>query len=181
MNKLQKFKFDTSENNKLGFAYHVEMTEHIKLFEPIIWLMVQQYNSTEVHHSKKKLKEALKDTLKKMTDWPVSLVSESVMDLCYEKGINPFHLLWPQRNILGKHEGKSMLVWEHTTPLSQFFETLVSCNSLAEVGIAIENYSGVCWVTREEDNRLNKNFKQKRPNGWQSAYQQCGINVVSQK
>ena len=181
MNTIHKLNFDTADINYLGCAYGVEMIDHFKLFEPIIWLMVQQYNSTEVNHSRKKLKEALKDTLKKMTDWPVYLVSQSVLDLCNEKGINPFHLLWPQRNILGKYEGKSMLVWEHTTPLSQFFETLVSCNSIEEVGRAIENYSGVCWITREEDNRLNKIFKQKRPNGWQSAYKQCGINVVYRK
>lgn len=181
MKKLQNLKIDKYNDTKLGCRYPIQMMEHFKLFEPIIWLLVEQYHSTEVPHSKKKLKEALKDSLKKMTDWPVSKVSKSVMALCHKEGIDPFQIMWPQRNILGKHENKSLLVWEHTTPLSEFFETLISCKSQAEVGVEIENYSGVCWITREEDNRLNKVFKQNRRNGWYSAYQQCGINVINKK
>lgn len=156
------------------------MTEHTKLFLPIVWNYVKQYNIAKDPFIKKKLKEGLKDTLKKMTDQKVNMVSDAVIIACDKINVDPFELLWTKRNILGRDEnGKSLLLWEHTTPLAEFFESLVNYKTEREFYETIENYSGVCWITREEDNRLNKSgFKSKREDGWQAAYEQCGIKVT---
>ncbi len=156
------------------------MTEQDITFKPIIWLFVQQYDSSKDSYTKRKLKEALKDTLKKMTDQKVNMVSEAVFIACQEINQDPFELLWPKRNILGKDEnGKSLLLWEHSTPLEEYFESLIKCKSETEVGEAIENYSGVCWLMRHEDNLLNKSgFRAKRPGGWEETYNKCGIKII---
>ena len=156
------------------------MTVQDIAFKPIIWLFIQQYNSTNDLYIKKKLKEALKDTLKKMTDQKVTMVSEAVFLACQEINQDPFELLWTKRNILGKDEnGKSLLLWEHSTPLAEYFESLIKCNSETEVEETIENYSGVCWLMRHEDNLLNKSgFRAKRPGGWEETYNKCGIKII---
>lgn len=159
------------------------MTDQDIIFKPIVWLFVQQYHNAEDTHIKKKLKEALKDTLKKMTDQPVNMVSESVMKMCKAADIDPFELLWTKRNILGRdQDGKSLLLWEHTTPLAEFFESLIKCTSIESISETIEKYSGVCWITRDEDNLLNKKgFRSKRVGGWQNAYSDCGIKIIKLK
>ena len=43
----------------------------------------------------------------------------------------------------------------------------------------MSNHTGVCWITREEDNRLNKSgFRSNREDGWQVVYEKCNINVI---
>lgn len=156
------------------------MTPHTKAFLPIVHLYVKQHNDETDPFIKKKLKEALKDTLKKMTDQKVTMVSEAVMNACQPLGIDPFELLWTKRNILGQDEnGKSLLLWEHTTPLAEYFESLIACKSEQEVNKVVENYSGVCWLMRHEDNALNAGgFRSKRPGGWEEVYESCGIKII---
>tara|TARA_B110000459_G_C16502831_1_gene444218 strand:+ start:610 stop:1092 length:483 start_codon:yes stop_codon:yes gene_type:complete len=156
------------------------MTEHTKSFLPIVWSYVKQYNLTEDLFVKKKLKEGLKDTLKKMTDQKVAMVSEAVMIACNKINVDPFELLWTDRNVLGKDEnGKSLLLWEHSTPLAEYFESLVNFKNEREFYEIVENYSGVCWLMRYEDNLLNKSkFRSSRPGGWKKAYESCNINVI---
>ena len=89
------------------------MTEHTKSFLPIVWSYVKQYNLTEDLFVKKKLKEGLKDTLKKMTDQKVAMVSEAVMIACNKISVDPFELLWTDRNVLGKDENGSH-IWGKT-------------------------------------------------------------------
>ena len=43
----------------------------------------------------------------------------------------------------------------------------------------MSNHTGVCWITREEDNILNKSgFRSNREEGWEAVYEKCGINVI---
>ena len=118
------------------------MTPHTKSFLPIIHIYVKQHNDETDPFIKKKLKEALKDTLKKMTDQKVTMVSKAVMDSCKPLGIDPFELLWPDRNKLGRDEnGKSLLLWEHTTPLAEYFNSLIACESEKEINDVVAGYS----------------------------------------
>jgi len=161
--------------------------EHDILFKPIIWAYIKEYNKAGDAHVKKKLKEGLKDTLKKWSDQKVKMISKSVYHRAQTKypEIDPFELMWPQRNKMGKvkYEGKnpkSWLVWEHTTPLAELFETLIKCTSETDVSKTMKNYSGVCWISRKEDDLLNKNkYRSKRPGGWKKCYKECGIYLVS--
>jgi hypothetical protein len=155
------------------------MNTQDKDFAPLIWTAVQCYNRASDDYSKKKLKEALKDCLKKWSDQPVKMISEAVQNLNVDGTKNPFDLMWTDRNIFGKIYNKSMIVWEHTTPLNEFYQTLVKCKSFEEIEMALSNYSGVCWITRDEDNLLNKNkFRSNRPGGWESCYSSCGIKLI---
>ena len=156
------------------------MTNQTKIFSKIIWEFITQYKNENDDFIKKNLKGALKTTLQKMTDQPVNYVSKGVLELCATREIDPFSLLWPQRNLLGKDEkGRSLLMWEHTTPLTELFHTLVECSSYSEVLGVLESYSGVCWITRQEDDKLNSSgFRSKRPEGWRNAYAKCGIEII---
>ena len=151
-------------------------------FTPLICAAVQCYNKANDIYSKKKLKEALKDCLKKWSDQPVKMISEEVQKLNIDGNKNPFNLMWKDRNIFGKIGNKSMIVWEHTTPLNEFYQTLVNCKSFEEVELALSNYSGVSWITRDEDNILNKNkFRSTRPGGWKKCYTICGIKIIEKQ
>jgi hypothetical protein len=135
---------------------------------------------------KKKIKEGLKDTLKKWTDKNVKMVSKKVMERSKKEiySVDPFQLLWTDRNKLGKVQvqgksSKSWLVWEHTTPLNEFYKTLTECKSEKDVENSMKKYSGVCWISRDEDNALNaKKYRSRRPGGWQKCYEECSIEIV---
>jgi len=156
------------------------MTPLTKRFLSAIKDYVIEYNDETDPYIKSKLKEGLKGTLRIMTDQKVTMVSEAVMNACQPLGIDPFELLWKKRNILGRDEsGKSRLSWEHTTPLEEFFKSLIACESEQAVEEVVKNYSGVCWIMRDEDNALNAaGFRSKRPDGWEVAYEACGIKII---
>jgi hypothetical protein len=43
----------------------------------------------------------------------------------------------------------------------------------------MQGYSGVCWITRDEDDELNRRgYKSKRPGGSLDCYARCGIKVL---
>jgi hypothetical protein len=167
--------------------------DHHDLFLPIIWIYIEQYkqardkriktniqqhNFDQAGLTETKIKEGLKDTLKKWTDIHVKMVSEGAIELASKTkaNINLFELMWPDRKALNEDpKGKSLLVWEHTTTLEETFTDLIKCESQEEVKKFMSNYSGVCWITRDEDNRLNEKYKSKRPGGWRKCYQECGI------
>jgi len=156
------------------------MNDQDNAFKPIIEASVITYNATSNTMAKLKIKESLKETIKKWTDQPVNMVSVAVMQECEKRGINPFELLWPKRNIIGKDEnGKSLLLWEHTTPIGELFDQFIKCKSGDEIENVMSSYSGVCWIMRHEDNALNKSkYRSKRPGGWKSCYESCGIEVI---
>jgi hypothetical protein len=48
----------------------------------------------------------------------------------------------------------------------------------ARWALRLQLYGALCWVTREEDDKLNQNgFRHTRPNGWYECYKQVGIEV----
>ena len=66
---------------------------------------------------------------------------------------------------------------EHTTPIGELIEMMVQ-SQIEDVAKLLEKYSVVCWITREEDDKLNSlSFRKKRPGGWEVCYEKCGITV----
>ena len=140
---------------------------------------------------KKKLKESSYRVLRKWSDLKTPmLISKKAYELIKKqdkKLIDRFVadnglpiLYYKDRLFCGRDEkGRSNLVYEHTTPISQFFKDLCKTKSVEEVVVALENFSGVCWITRQEDDILNKKYRRKRPNGWRACYKECGILVKS--
>ena len=138
---------------------------------------------------KKKLKESAHTIIRKWCDlqFPM-LMSDKAYELIKRQDLKKFDgeltdmefpmLFWKDRFYCGKDErGRSNIVYEHTTPISQFFKELCKTNSQEEILEKLDNYSGVCWITREEDDLLTKKFRSKRPNGWRACYKECGIVV----
>lgn len=164
---------------------NIDRQEWNEAYLYIIWAFVQQYQNAKQPFLRKKLKEALKRTIYKWTDLPPRFVSTEVLRLFEEQGINkdPFAMIYPDRKTLGRDEnGRTIMLWEHTTTNHETYQTFVKCQSIEELKQAMDNHTGVCWITREEDNRLNKNgFRSSREGGWQKAYDQCGIKIVEKK
>ena len=62
-----------------------------------------------------------------------------------------------------------------------FIKELLKCKSLDDVVRVMNEYTGVCLITREEDDCLNsKGLTSKRPDGWVIAYNSCGIEVMDE-
>lgn len=152
-------------------------------YERIFWLFISEIKNTEDAYSKRKLIESMYNVFQKWTDRPVQYISKEVADNFIEKkpNVDPFQLLHTDRYSLGKSSTKgSFLVWEHTMPISGFLKEFVKSNSIEEVREKMNSYSGICWVTRDEDGCLYRNkFHSKRPEGWRAAYSSCGIEPLT--
>ena len=163
------------------------MNESNKYFLSIFWSLIEQSRNADNALIKFNLIGALKESLKKWTDVYPAYVSEAVIELLNKMHItsDPFKLLWKDREIAGtiailNKKGnavkKSKLAWEHTTPLSEFLKTIIKAESQEQLAKEMNNYSGVCWILREEDNELiRQGFQSKRPGGWEACYEKCGI------
>ena len=162
---------------------NIDRKEWNNAFLKPIWECVQSYQKAEGFFLKKKLKEALKRTIYKWTDLPPQYVSTEIIKLFEENGIeeNPFDLIYTDRKKLGYNEnGRTIMLWEHTTTNHETYQKFVACQTIEELEECMENHTGVCWITRDEDTRLNKSgFRSSRKKGWQKAYHACGIEVVS--
>lgn len=163
----------------------VDRQEWNAQFLPVMWAFVQSYQASKNDFLKKKLKEALKRTIYKWTDLPPRFVSTEIIRLFEERGIDkdPFTLIYPDRKVLGRDDqGRTIMLWEHTTTNHETYQTFVSCQSIEELQEAMDAHTGVCWITRDEDHRLNKSgFRSLRTEGWQKAYEACNIKVIEKK
>lgn len=154
-------------------------------FSKILFTLITEYTCLEYKkdYLNQKLKESAFQLIRKWTDLkdPI-LYSKAAIKLLKEHNQIPHYGLplysWKDRFACGKDDkGRSRLVYEHTTPISEFFYELIQCDSLEKVENKLANYSGVCWITREENDILTKKYKSKRPNGWEKCYKECGIEL----
>ena len=160
----------------------VDHQEWNEQFLPIMWVFVKSYQASKNDFLKKKIKEALKRTIYKWTDLPPKYVSTEIIRLFEENGIeeDPFSLIYPDRTILGRDiDGKTIMLWEHTTTNHETYQSFVKCQSQSELEEVMLSHTGVCWITREEDNRLNKGgFRSSREAGWKETYAKCNIQII---
>ena len=160
----------------------VDHQEWNEQFLPIMWVFVKSYQASKNDFLKKKIKEALKRTIYKWTDLPPKYVSTEIIRLFEENGIeeDPFSLIYPDRTILGRDiDGKTIMLWEHTTTNHETYQSFVKCQSQSELEEVMLSHTGVCWITREEDNRLNKGgFRSSTEAGWKETYAKCNIQVI---
>ena len=161
----------------------VTLSDHDQLFLPVIWTCVQQYHRADDGHTRSQLKECVMEIIRKWTNRPVSFVSTAVISIAeaHKSSVNVFNLMWPQRRIFNQSSGsKSLMVFEHTTPISETVLTLLECISIDDAIKMMKDYSGVCWITREEDDLLNAHgYRSRRPGGWQRCYAECDIKVLT--
>jgi hypothetical protein len=109
------------------------------------------------------------------TEWVYSIKAKQ---LCDNLGLDINKLpKYKVGRLVGGDKNKPALIGEHTTPISELISILID-TPLDEIKYLIKNYSPVCWITREEDERLNSNgYSRKRPNGWEFCYKDCGITL----
>ena len=75
----------------------------------------------------------------------------------------------------------AMAVWEHTIPIKEFRESLICLKDKNLIVKTIHEYSGVAWISREEDIQLTKlGFQSKRPQGFLKCYEKAGIKLLNE-
>lgn len=106
------------------------------------------------------------------------LYSEKAYDLAKKTGLDIQTISRKGgTNRVGGEKNKPALIPEHTTPIKVVIDRMIE-EPLENIRQILENYSPICWVTREEDDSLRKlGFSQVRPNGWQNCYEQAGIKI----
>jgi hypothetical protein len=149
----------------------------------IFYVFITEYNKSK-GFEKSNLKRAFQYAIREYTNKPHKLISKKVADIFISKFPNssPFNVRYSNRKkfgILDNNQG--VLLFEHTTPVAFFLASLANSKTLEEVKQAMKEYSGVCLLTREEDDCLNtKGYRQKRPQGWKLAYESCNIQVMDE-
>lgn len=149
----------------------------------IFYVFITEYNKSK-GFEKSNLKRAFQYAIREYTNKPHKLISNKVADYFIQKFPNssPFHVRYSNRKkfgILDNNQG--FLLFEHTTPVKVFLESLSKAKTLEDIKNAMKDYSGVCLVTRDEDNCLNtKGLRSKRPQGWKLAYESCDIQVMDE-
>ena len=125
-------------------------------------------------------KRALNRLLRAWTDYPANYVSENCLKMFRKEKIDVAAIDRRHTLIFGRNEeGKSKIVFEHSTPINDLINTLMINTSIEEVNTVLKNYSGVCWITREEDDFLNdKGFKNTRNGKWAKQYENCKIKPL---
>lgn len=151
----------------------------IDAFAPAIYTLAEEHHKAKDPYVKNKLKEALNDVLRKFTDRYPECVSEKAKILAQQYGLDLCDKLWTDKDICGKTGNKSNVVWEHTTPIKELVGTLLKCPDIQCIKNILNNYSGVVWITRQEDDCLmKKGYKNKRPGGWRRCYEECEIKIL---
>ena len=154
--------------------------EHAQKWLPgFIWAM-ELYKNAADNTDRSIARTLLRKLVAKYSDRPPIMASKKAITLATLHGKNLFEMRWAHRNRCGKVNGKPALMWEHTTPNSVLCDKLLSCKNENEIIDELVSYSGVCWITREEDDMLNSaGYRSKRPGGWLNCYKSVGIEIVT--
>lgn len=152
-------------------------------FSRLAWNIVSIYRATSDTLVKKELESTLNQTLRKWTNKPYFMVSEEIEKLAEKEELNYWNFKYSDKGKLGRVGKKSLIVFEHTTPLSNFInETLFLCKSHEEILREMKNYSRICLISRFEDDRLTElGYKTSRSQGWKKCYQEANIIVKKRK
>jgi len=168
---------------------HIHKKKAISLafIDVIIAYVYQIQNSTDKKVARP-LMGGLDMALRILTGSHVTFISESVLRRIqvHKLELNPFELIWEQRHAMGQvvinNRKHSFAVWEHAVPIREFRESLILCQNKEEIIKTINEYPGVAWISREENNKLNSlGFQRKRPGGFLNCYQKAGIVLLNEK
>jgi len=172
-----------SQLKKLIRESSINDPERLSLFSRVIWEIVRQFKKSSDENNTS-LYWTLSQTLYLWSKVPPSYVSKNVADafIYLKPNKDPFELTSSARNIFGRKKGKpSFLLFEHTTPIGYFCDRILESSSLEEVHSKLKYYTGICIVTRPENDCLDTNFKSERPGRWRNSYKICKINPMDKK
>jgi len=168
---------------------HIHKKEAIsKAFIEVIITYVNQIQKSTNRKVTRPLMGGLDFALRVLTGSHVTFISESVLQRIQEHklDLNPFELIWEKRKAMGQvlinNRKHSFAVWEHTLPIREFRENLILCRNKEAIIKTINEYPGVAWISREENNKLNSlGFQRKRPSGFLNCYEKAGINLLNEE
>ncbi len=144
----------------------------MKYFKNTFISLLQDIKSCDDERIKKNLNKALRRVLQHYTELQPRMVSVKAQQ--YNNDNKCLNL----QVIDAFDKNKGLLTLEHTTPIMSFINDLLEQPEDMWI-TSIENYSGCCWITKEQDEQLNKKgFKTKRKDGWKKSYELCEIILV---
>lgn len=167
---------------RLTEARHSNYEVSDEPYANIFFTFINEYNRS-TGYQKANLRQAFQYAIREYTMKPHKLISKKIADHFIEHfpNVNPFQVRWNSRKKYGVVNGKSFILFEHTTPVKTFLLELAKCSTLDEVKQAMRDYSGICLVTRDEDDCLRqKGFNVDRADGWRVAYRACDIEVMDE-
>jgi hypothetical protein len=150
----------------------------------VLFSLSQEFQNTENTYYKQIFLNQAQLVLREWTNRPPQYVSEKVLQrfLTLAPNINPYNIhRHGKKQLRGKNVSINIsdLVWEHTTPVNYVIKKIMEADDLEQVVDALNQFTGICWVTKEEDQCLDKSgFRRERPD-WKKAYQNCNINPIS--
>lgn len=146
-------------------------------FARVFFLFLQELKQNE-GFSHSKMKKSFELTIRMWTEKPPKIISKKVIDHFIENypNLNPFTAKYRPRNKYGID-----IIFEHTTPVNNFVKKLLQSETLEQVKSAMQEYSGMCIITLDEDRCLFRSgLSRQRPQGWKQAYQSCGIEIMDE-
>jgi hypothetical protein len=165
---------------------HKKRDISIAFIEVIITYINQIQNSTDKKVTRP-LMGGLDMALRILTGSHVTFISERILRRIKDDklDLNPFELIWEQRHSMGqilvKNRKHSFAVWEHALPIREFRESLITATNKEEIIHIINEYPGVAWISREENNELNAlGYQRKRPDGFLQCYEEAGITLLNE-
>lgn len=136
------------------------------------------YNATKCEETKKHIKVLIRTTLYFASERrEADYISQEAKKLWDEKakGSDLHKLTVPkQRANKKKNAFLKGIILEHCNPLSTLMEEIITGKSIETI---LKKELKTAWITTEENSRLNKEYKSKRPNGWEWCYKQRGIKL----
>lgn len=85
---------------------------------------------------------------------------------------------------LNRNTDSTIFHWEHAYTCKDFVDDLLKIdideeNAQYEIKRLLDNQQ-IIWITKEQNKRLDKKgYKTNRKEGWQKAYQDCGITIYN--
>jgi hypothetical protein len=167
---------------------HSHKKKHVSdAFIDVIYAYVKAIQSMPSDQNRP-LKGGLDFALRLLTGSHATFVSESVLKRIESNklNVNPFKLIWEDRNKMGKillgQRNVSFAVWEHAHTIKDMRDQLIMLDTRETVAKIIYDYPGVAWISRKEDDELNtRGFSRTRPGGFLKCYKEAGITLLNEQ
>ena len=122
-----------------------------------------------------------------LQDFPNVLASKKAYELFYNKyrkDIRNYDWFSQKVSKIRDNKKKKIFVHEHLTTSEDFKQELIYLYKQNKLSVEkvkdLILQQRVCWITREEDDLLNKKYKKHRNNPLQ-AYKECGIEIYEEE
>lgn len=147
-------------------------SQRVKDILPAVIGNIQSYNNTTDKKTKHAIRYGMRRLIQYATEAEPKIISQRALSICQSKGIDWTKL---KKNVPSGIKGKPAVLGDHSEPLMELVWSIYRAEE-AQIEQILIDYPPICWITREEDDTLNRNgFKNKRPGGWKKIYDQCGI------